>query len=339
MTVTMDAKAELARVVVRTPSARQAELAALLRFGGGLHIVNGRLVVDAELDLLVAARRLCRDIQGLFGHAPVIRAIAPAAGRGASFRVLVDVEAEALARQTGLLNQRGQPVRGMPAHVVAGHTPDLEAVWRGAFLARGALVENGRTRGIEVSCPGPEAALALAGAARRLGVSARMREVRGGHRVVVREPDGVSALLRCMGAVRTAQAWTRRRDGQQPTDQLPAGRAASIDGANRRRSETAGVATAVRVSRALEILGGDAPDHLAHVGRLRIEHPSDSLDELGRMAEPPMSKHAVAGRLRRLLATADRAVRRTGSPDTSARGGPSGQTLTGDRARCIGSQG
>ncbi|ORB76371.1 WhiA protein, partial [Mycobacterium timonense] len=37
MTATMDAKAELARVVVRTPSARQAEVSALLRFGGGLH--------------------------------------------------------------------------------------------------------------------------------------------------------------------------------------------------------------------------------------------------------------------------------------------------------------
>ncbi|PJE00947.1 MAG: DNA-binding protein WhiA [Mycobacterium sp.] len=321
----MDVKSELSQVVVHSPSARRAEVSALLRFGGGLHIANGQLVVDAELDHLAAARRLCRDIQGLFGHAPALRAAPPAAGRSQGFRVLVNANAETLARQTGLLNQRGQPVRGMPAHVVAGQSADLGAAWRGAFLARGALVDNGRTRGIEVTCPGPEAALALVGAARRFGVAARMRDLRGADRVVVRDPAGVITLLQCMGAIDAAQTWTQRR--HKPVDQQPAGQTSNFDDANRRRSQAAGTATAARVSKALAILGSSAPEHLAHVGRLRIEHPHLSLDELGQIAQPPMSKHALAGRLRRLIATADRAALKAGIPDTSAAISPTDVTF------------
>lgn len=327
MTATTDVKTELSQFVVQSPSARRAEVSALLRFGGGLHIANAQLCVDAELDHLAAARRLCRDIHGLFGAAPVLRPAA-SSGRNERFRVQVTVNAEVLARQTGLLNQRGQPVRGMPAHIVAGREADLGAAWRGAFLARGALVENGRTRGLEVSCPGPEAALALVGAARRLGVTAKMRDLRGADRVVVRDPASVSALLQCMGAVQTEQAWAQRRR-QQPAQHASTERASNFDDANRRRSLAAGAATAARVSKALDILGGAAPEHLARVGRLRVEHPSASLDELGRIADPPLSKDALAGRLRRLLSAADRAAQRAGIPDTSARMEPPGATAVG----------
>jgi len=41
------------------------------------------------------------------------------------------------------------------------------------------------------------------------------------------------------------------------------------------------------------------------------------LEELGRLAEPPLSKDAVAGRLRRLLALADSIAHDRGIPDTT----------------------
>ncbi|WP_201359609.1 DNA-binding protein WhiA, partial [Mycobacterium paraintracellulare] len=72
-----------------------------------------------------------------------------------------------------------------------GSVGDAEAAWRGAFLAHGSLTEPGRSSALEVSCPGPEAALALVGAARRLGVSAKAREVRGADRVVVRDGEAI----------------------------------------------------------------------------------------------------------------------------------------------------
>jgi len=315
--MTAEVKDELSRLVVTSVSARRAEVASLLRFAGGLHIVGGRVVVEAEVDLGSIARRLRKEIYDLYGYNAVVQVLS-AGGIRKQTRYIVRVtkDGEALARQTGLLDMRGRPVRGLPAHIVGGSIADAEAAWRGAFLAHGSLTEPGRSSALEVSCPGPEAALALVGAARRLGVTAKAREVRGSDRVVVRDGDAIGALLTRMGAQDTRLTWEERRMRREV--RATANRLANFDDANLRRSARAAVAAAARVERALEILGDEVPEHLAAAGRLRIEHRQASLEELGRLADPPMTKDAVAGRIRRLLSMADRRAKQLGIPDTES---------------------
>ena len=48
--------------------------------------------------------------------------------------------------------------------------------------------------------------------------------------------------------------------------------------------------------------------------RLRLEHKQASLEELGTRSDPPMTKDAVAGRIRRLLAMADKRAAELGLP-------------------------
>src|SRR4029453_6063304 len=57
---------------------------------------------------------------------------------------------------------------------------------------------------------------------------------------------------------------------------------------------------------------------LRAAGLLRIENKQASLEELGQMHEPPLTKDAVAGRIRRLLATADKRAAELGVPNTEA---------------------
>jgi DNA-binding protein WhiA len=97
-----------------------------------------------------------------------------------------------------------------------------------------------------------------------------------------------------------------------------ANRLANFDDANLRRSARAAVAAGARVERALEILGDDVPDHLRAAGVLRIENKQASLEELGQLHDPQLTKDAVAGRIRRLLATADRRATELGIPNTEA---------------------
>jgi DNA-binding protein WhiA len=315
--MTAEVKDELSRRVVNSVSARRAEVASLLRFAGGLHIVSGRVVVEAVVDLGIIARRLRKDIYDLYGYNPVVHVLsASGIRRNTRYVVRVAKDGEALARQTGLLDLRGRPVRGLPAQVVGGSIADAEAAWRGAFLAHGSLTEPGRSSALEVSCPGPEAALALVGAARRLGVSAKAREVRGSDRVVVRDGEAIGALLTHMGAQDTRLTWEERRMRREV--RATANRLANFDDANLRRSARAAVAAAARVERALQILGDSVPDHLAAAGKLRVEHRQASLEELGRLADPPMTKDAVAGRIRRQLSMADRKAKQEGIPDTES---------------------
>ena len=266
MAMTAKVKDELSRHVVTKPCCRKSEVAATLRFAGGLHIIGGRIVVEAELDTANAARRLRRELSEVYGHTPEVLVLAAGGLRkGSRYVVRVVQDGESLARQTGLIDSRGRPVRGLPPKVVSGSVCDAEAAWRGAFLAHGSLTEPGRSSALEVTCPGPEAALALVGAARRMGISAKAREVRGVDRVVIRDGDAIGAMLTRLGAHDAVLAWEERRIRREV--RATANRLANFDDANLRRSARAAVAAGARVERALEILGDDIPDHLREAGR------------------------------------------------------------------------
>src|SRR5450759_4132554 len=317
MALTAQVKDELARLSVDKISCRKAEVSAMLRFAGGLHIIAGRIVIEAELDTGIAARRLRQAIHEVYGHtSEVIVVSGGGLRRGNRYVVRVVKDGESLARQTGLLDNRGRPVRGLPPQVVAGGVGDAEAAWRGAFLAHGSLTEPGRSAAMEVTCPGPEAALALVGAARRLSIQSKAREVRGVDRVVIRDGDAISAMLTRLGAHDAVLVWEERRLRREVRG--TANRLANFDDANLRRSARAAVASGARVERAFEILGPDVPDHLRQAGELRLAHKQSSLEELGQIADPPLTKDAVAGRIRRLLATADKRAAELGVPDTEA---------------------
>ena len=119
MSLTADVKAELVAVRDPRPTARVAELTSLLRFSGGLHSIANRVAVEAELDSDVLARRVARELVELYGVRPELAHVQSSAGRaGGHVAVRVIDGGETLARQTGLLDQRRRPVRGLPNKLV-----------------------------------------------------------------------------------------------------------------------------------------------------------------------------------------------------------------------------
>jgi DNA-binding protein WhiA len=315
--LTADVKEELAGVEVGKTAVRAAELAALLRFSSGLHTISNRIAVEAELESPKIARRVRKDLAELYGVRSEVSVISGSnLRRTSTYLVRVIEGAETLARQTGLIDARNRPVRGLPNRLTTGSREELAAIWRGAFLATGSLTDPGRSAALEVVCPGNEAAMALVGAAGRLKVAAKAREVRGSFRVVVRDGEAIGAMLQLMGAGASVTAWEELR--QRREVRATANRLVNFDDANLRRSAQAAVAACARVERALEILGDDVPDHLRYAGELRLGHRDASLDELGHHADQPMTKDAVAGRIRRLLAMADKKAADLGLPGTDA---------------------
>jgi DNA-binding protein WhiA len=154
------------------------------------------------------------------------------------------------------------------------------------------------------------------GASRRLGIHSKAREVRGVDRVVIRDGEAIGALLTRLGAHESLMAWEERRMRREV--RATANRLANFDDANLRRSARAAVAAGARVERALQILGDEVPEHLAEAGHLRVTHKQASLEELGHMHNPPLTKDAIAGRIRRLLAMADKRAEDLGIPDTES---------------------
>ena len=221
---------------------------------------------------------------------------------------------ERIARRLGLLDTLGRPVRGLPAQIVGGSKADAAAAWRGAFLARGSLMEPGRNAALELTCPSLEAAYGIGGLARRLESPYRAREARGAYRVDIREGDAISDMLSRMGSNDGVLLWEDLRTEREVHGQ--ANRLANFDDANMRRSADAAVVAVIRVKRAFEILGEEVPDNLREVGKFRMQYPEDSLNMLGGRLNPPATKDAVAGRLRRLNTMADKRAAELGIPDT-----------------------
>ncbi|WP_161992251.1 DNA-binding protein WhiA [Pseudonocardia sp. EV170527-09] len=295
---TPDVRDELFRHRPARADIGRAEVATTLRFvcAGTLGQTVGVAsvpVLEVPTGCARSAERLARQITDLF-EIPVVRPSAE------SLRIVARVPE--LARRTRLCDGTGRWVRGLPPSVVAGDDAVLAGAWRAAFLAAGALGGRGRA-GLELICPSPETAMALTGAARRLGVAALTRPSTHGDRVVVRDHADVRVVLSLIGAPRAAQAWTpdlRRGTGEAPVS-------GALHDANRERASQAAATTTRRVQALLADPPAGVPDRLLATGLLRARNPELSLQELGRLADPPMTKDAIAGRLRRLLEHADRA--------------------------------
>ena len=317
MTLTTAVKDEIVRVSLVRSEEMTAELAGVLRYGGALNVVAGNIVIEAEVDNAPAAKRMMEFVKTLYNYEADMQVIgAGSARKKARYVVRWPRGGAEISRRTGLIDRTGRPVMGLPRTIIGGSQDVCVAAWRGAFLARGALTEPGRSFALEVTAPSNESALALVGAARRIGITAKTKETRGSHRVIVRDGESISKLLELIGAHKTRVEWEERRARREV--RTSANRLANFDDANLRRSARAAIAAAARVERALSLLGDDVPEHLAQAGRLRAQHRQASLEELGQLADPPMTKDAVAGRIRRLLSMADKRAEDLGLPDTHA---------------------
>ena len=312
--LTTSVKDELASVEASMAAATVAEIATMFRFAGGIHINSGRVALQAELGHAGTARRLRELVSRTYRVESELHTMSSGARGAHHYVVRIGREGERIARRIGLIDTYGRPVRGLPPSIIGGSKADAAAAWRGAFLARGALLEPGRNAALEVICPGLEASYALGGLARRLNIPYRARESRGAYRVDIREGDGIAAMLTRMGANDAVLRWEELRTEREVTG--TANRLANFDDANMRRSADAAVVAVIRVKRAFEILGDDVPDNLREAGEFRMKHPDDSLNLLGERLTPVATKDAVAGRLRRLNTMADKRASELGIPTT-----------------------
>ena len=259
-----DVKSELAAFEGDSPAAIKAQAAAMIRFGGGLRPVQNAYVIQAVFTSLDAAEWLQNTLKNVFGH---------------------EAEVNHLTRQT--------PNGPVETYVVLV-TRNVVAL----------ALQTGKASFLEIACPTEEAAMALCGVARRLGIQAKHRTLRSSERVTLKDPDAIERMLKLMGATRSAREWTgKRSDGEA---RGKANRLANFDDANMRRSAKAAAEASEKVQHAFEVLGDNIPDNLRQAGQLRIDHVDKSLEELGKIAEPQITKDAIAGRIRRLLQLAEK---------------------------------
>ncbi len=275
---------------------RIALLCGIFRHSGTLELSGDGVAVRAELGDPAAARLAFTLVRELGGDGQLVSFREPRFGR--STRVLVRLHGDRslqLLHEIGVLSTALAPLPEPPGRVLQRRCCRA-AYLRGAFIAAGSVSAPRAPGHLEIRAPEPEGAALVRRVARADGIDLQVSARRGHAVAYAKGKPTIRELLAHMGAhdavlsLDEAEVISRTRERVN--------RATNCDEANLARQ---GSAARVQAS-TIATLDIDALDpELRRVAELRLGHPDLSLAELGRAARPPLSKAAVAGRMRRLM--------------------------------------
>ena len=300
MSLSDDVRGELAVIAARKGCCRAAELSALVRTAGSIHLLgSGRIAIHLEVASSAVARRAFALLRS-YGAPCEIRTYRRRAFEHATrFQLHLGEDARALQllHEAGVLGARLVPLARPPRRVVA--RPCCRAAYlRGAFLAAGS-VTGPRDSHLELRTADAEGARFLVDLAAAEGFRLWVYERRAHAVAYAKAGDTIAELLAFIGAHEAALRL--RESSVVGATRARANRLANADHANISRASRA---AAVQL-RAIERLREQG--RLAHVSRelrdtadLRARHPTLPLRELARRARPPTTKAAVQRRLEKL---------------------------------------
>lgn len=295
MSLTDALRDELAAVAPGSSDEAAAELAALLRFSGGLHRRGGGDHPWTWVSTVrsTAARRADRQIAALFGVRCDLRARRLTAPRP---MLLVEVVVPgSLLEPLGLLLADGTVAQDIADGCSSGSR--AWAYVRGAALAGVRLAAPGRPH-CEVPAPSEPLAVALAAVLCDLDVSAAaVPHTRGRWRVVIKSRPAIATLLAGTAATVTCLRW--QEESTRHHVRGAAARGVNADRANAQRSVQAATRQVAVVADAMAGPGADdLPTALRATALARLANPTASLGELASLLD--VSRATVSRRLRRV---------------------------------------
>lgn len=305
MTLSEDVRGELAAIEPRKPCCRLAELSALVRGAGSVHLRGGgRIALHLEVASGAVARRAFSLLRS-YGVPCEIRTYRRRAFEHETrFQIHLEDDARALQalNEAGVLDANLAPLDRPPRRVVA-RVCCRAAYLRGAFLAAGSA-SGPRNAHLELRTGDVESARFLAALAEEEGFVLGVYE-RDRHAVAyAKSTETIGELLAFLGAQDAAL-----RLGEESVvaaTRARANRLANADHANIVRTSRAADGQ-LRAIRRLEREGRleELAPELREIARLRSRHPTLSLRELARRCSPPATKAAAHRRLAKLQRLAE----------------------------------
>jgi DNA-binding protein WhiA len=306
VSLSAEVRAELAAIAPSDACCRLAELSAVVRTAGSVHLRgSGRVAVHLEVASGAVARRAFSLLRAYAVPCEIRTFRRQAFDQETRFQLHVGDDARAVEalKDAGILGRRLAPLDRPPARVVA-RSCCRAAYLRGAFLAAGS-VSGPRSPHFELRSATVDGARFLAALARRDGFALTVRGRRGHGIAYTKGRETIAELLAFLGGHDAAIALGE--SAVVASTRARANRLANADHANIARSSRAAEAQ-VRVIQRLRDQGRleHLPPELREVAELRSRHPSVSLRELARKCRPPATKAAAQRRLAKLQRLAER---------------------------------
>jgi cell division protein WhiA len=301
-----DVRAELAAIEPRKACCRLAELSALIRGAGSIHLRGGgRIGLHLEVASPAVARRVFSLLRGYGVPCAIHTFKRQAFERATRFQIHIEDDARALQalNEMGVVDVHLAPVERPPRRIV-GRPCCRAAYLRGALLAAGS-VSGPRNAHLELRAASVEGAELLAALGRKEGFALSVHDRRRHAIAYLKGREAIAELLAFVGAQDAAL-----RLGESAVvsaTRARANRLANADHANIVRASRA-ADTQLRAIKRLEAAGRleELPHELRELADLRARHPTLSLRELAGRCRPPATKAAAQRRLAKLQKLAER---------------------------------
>ena len=308
MSFTSTIKSELCRLELSRGCCSRAELAALIVTNGNLSLLGrGGVSLNIVTDHAYIARRLYKLLKQEFGLAPAILARKkPRLRKNICYLVKITDprQAKRVVGQLGIID----PTKGIRSGDISEYTGNQccrRAYLRGCFLAGGS-VSNPETNGYHL-----EIATELPFHAENIRKLLARQNIKGGivsrkrqHVVYVKDSEQIALLLSTIGSNQGRLRFENSRILKDLRNQV--NRLVNCETANVTKTVNAAQRQVAAIRRLAAVRGLESLNPgLREIARLRLEHQAATLDELGQLANPPLSKSAVNYRLRRLQQLAD----------------------------------
>ena len=309
MSFSSDAKAELIRMPLERDCCVLTELSALTQTTGTLNLHGrGRVSVTWQVENAALARRIFRLLKDGLGYTPTLHFVEHArlGGRRTCVLTVHEDEAPRLLTELRMMepDESGSYVlrRTLPRPLIT-RSCCRRAYLRGVFLGAGAISSPEKGYHLEIAVRDESLAELVERQLEHGGVTARHEVRRGIPVVYLKDAQSIADTLALMGATQALMKLENIRITKQMRG--AANRASNCDEHNTERQLTASQEQ-VEAIKLLAIHQGlfTLPPALREIAELRLSHPEASLEELGQLADPPIGKSGVSGRMRRLTAAA-----------------------------------
>ena len=298
MSYSSDTKEELCRLEPDSVCCLLSELSGIVSAAGSVILRGGgqrRLSIETENTAV--ARRAFRLLQEVFDVQPELVTLKRArlGGRIAHRIEVSGDEASFVLEGCGIsVLQR----RGVPREITVRKCCRMSFL-RGVFLASGSVTDPLKEYHLEFVLGDEAFAQALARLISRFDLEAHLTTRRNMPLVYLKGQGAITDMLSILGAQSARFAMEDAFIRKELRNN--ANRAVNCDSANAERSVIAASRQAQAIERLIAAKGEQSlPPALLQTAKLRLMYPEVSLEELGRLCDPPVGKSGVNHRLRRL---------------------------------------
>lgn len=311
MSFSSEVKEELSKQSSSSRHCQIAELAAIIQYCGEInHLENGRCVIKIQTENLSVVRKYFTLLRKTFNIDTDIDEAKVA--KYTKYNTYTNYQEDGLVvgkvlqaikvvDSSGILNDSERIVNPL----LMKNSCCRRAVLRGAYLAIGSMSNPIKSYHFELACTSQVQADQLKHIILGFQIEAKIVIRKKYYVVYVKEGSGIVDLLNIMEAHVALMNLENLRILKEMRNSI--NRRVNCEAANITKTVNAASKQIEDILYIRDSVGfNNIQDNLREMAEVRLEHPDDTLKELGEFLDPPVGKSGVNHRLRKLSELADR---------------------------------